>query len=74
MGTDLVTHHVEQWAGFSEVIQSLLQVFESLPLLQGLGQLTDPAEEGGRWVGWIDGDRKEEENIRKRFVREIFQK
>ena len=50
MGTDLVTHHVEQRAGFSEVIQSLLQVFEGLPLLQGLGQLTDPAEQGGRQV------------------------
>ena len=46
MGTNLVTHHVEQRAGFSEVIQSLLQVFEGLPLLQGLGQLTDPAEQG----------------------------
>ena len=64
MVTDLVTHHVEQRAGFSEVIQSLLQVFEGLPLLQGLGQLTDPAEEGGREVEWIDGDSKEEEQMR----------
>ena len=62
--TDLVTHHVEQWAGFGEVIQSLLQLSEGLPLLQRLGQLADPA--GGRREGEKEGRREGEKERREK--------
>lgn len=44
--TDLVGHHVEQRAGFAEVVDGLLQVSEGLPLLQRFGKLPDPSGSG----------------------------
>ena len=42
----LVQHHLEQRAGLVEVVNLLLQLVESLPLFQCLGQLAAPVESG----------------------------